>query len=97
VLLIRGGTVVGSLGMRRADVLVHGERIAAVGEDLEAGSAKTFNAGGAYVIPGGIDVHTHFALPVGAVTSADDFESGTIACGVRWHDLRGRRRRSAPS
>ena len=41
------------------------------------------DAGGAYVVPGGIDVHTHLALPVGAVTSADDFESGTLAaaCG----------------
>ena len=41
------------------------------------------DASGAYVVPGAIDVHTHFDLPVGAVRSADDFESGTIsaACG----------------
>jgi len=83
VLLVRGGTVVGPDGSRRADVLVDGERIVAVGESLDAGGAEVVDAGGAYVIPGGIDVHTHFALPVGAVTSADDFESGTIAaaCG----------------
>jgi imidazolonepropionase-like amidohydrolase len=37
------------------------------------------DVGGAYVIPGAIDVHTHMALPVGAVRSADDFESGTLA------------------
>jgi dihydropyrimidinase len=84
VLLIRGGTVVSPSGSRRADVLVDGERIAAIGEQLDAPpAAEVVDAGGAYVIPGGIDVHTHFALPVGAVTSADDFESGTLAaaCG----------------
>ena len=82
-LLIRGGTVVSAEGARRADVLVDGVRIAAVGEGLDASGAEVVDAGGAYVIPGGIDVHTHFELPVGAVTSADDFESGTMAaaCG----------------
>jgi dihydropyrimidinase len=84
VLLIRGGTVVSPEGSRRADVLVHGELIAAVRAEIDSPpGAEVIDAGGAFVIPGGIDVHTHFALPVGAVTSADDFESGTIAaaCG----------------
>ncbi len=82
-LLLRGGTVVDAGGTRRADVLVRGERIVAVGADLDAGDADVVDAGGAYVIPGAIDVHTHFALPVGAVTSADDFTSGSLAaaCG----------------
>jgi dihydropyrimidinase len=82
-LLLRGGTVVDPAGTRRADVLVRDERIVAVGAGLDAPDAEVVDAGGAYVIPGGIDVHTHFALPVGAVTSADDFESGTTAaaCG----------------
>jgi dihydropyrimidinase len=82
-LVLRGGTVVDAAGSRRADVLVDDERIVAVGPDLEAAGAEVVDAGGAYVIPGGIDVHTHLALPVGAVTSADDFESGTraAACG----------------
>ena len=81
--LVRGGTVVDATGTRRADVLVGDGRIVAVEPDLEADGADVIDAGGAYVIPGGIDVHTHFALPVGAVTSADDFESGTLAaaCG----------------
>ncbi len=88
-LLLRGGTVIGADGSRRADVLIRDERIAGVGADLDAFDAfdafdvEVVDAGGAYVIPGGIDVHTHFALPVGAVISADDFESGTLAaaCG----------------
>lgn len=83
-MLIRGGTVIDGRGMRRADVLIEGERIAAVGPDLDVPSAgDIIDAAGAYVIPGAIDVHTHFALPVGSVRSADDFTSGTIAaaCG----------------
>lgn len=82
-LLVRGGTLVDAAGPHRADVLVRDGRIAAVGADLGAAGGEVVDAGGAYVIPGAIDVHTHFALPVGAVTSADDFESGTLAaaCG----------------
>ena len=85
-LVVRGGTVVDGSGTRRADVLVRGGRIVAVEEGIAVGGAlgaDVVDAGGAYVVPGGIDVHTHFALPVGAVTSADDFESGTLAaaCG----------------
>jgi dihydropyrimidinase len=83
MLLIRGGTVVNADGQRRADVLIDGERIADVGADLEAGRAEVVDAGGALVIPGGIDVHTHLDLQVGEVRSADDFETGTLAaaCG----------------
>ncbi len=82
-MLIRGGTVIDADGMRRADVLIEGEAIAAVGEHLVTDDAGVYDASGAFVMPGAIDVHTHFALPVGAVRSADDFTSGTIAaaCG----------------
>jgi dihydropyrimidinase len=82
-LVVRGGTVVDPSGTRRADVLVRDGRIVAVEPAITVDDADVVDAGGAYVVPGGIDVHTHFALPVGAVTSADDFESGTLAaaCG----------------
>lgn len=82
-MLVRGGTVVDADGERRADVLLRGETIAAVGPDLDADGEEVVDAGGAYVVPGAVDVHTHLALPVGAVTSADDFGSGTVAaaCG----------------
>jgi dihydropyrimidinase len=82
-LVVRGGTVVDAAGARQADVLVRGGAIAAVEPELAVDGAEVVDAGGAYVVPGGVDVHTHFALPVGSVTSADDFESGTLAaaCG----------------
>jgi dihydropyrimidinase len=82
-LLVAGGTLVDGSGTRSGDVLVEDGRIAAVGADLSADGATVVDASGALVIPGGIDVHTHFDLPVGAVRSADDFESGTVAaaCG----------------
>ena len=82
-LVVRGGTVVDGAGTRRADVLVRAGRVVAVESGIAVAGADVVDAGGGYVIPGGIDVHTHFALPVGAVTSADDFESGTraAACG----------------
>jgi dihydropyrimidinase len=83
VLLIEGGMLVDEAGARPGDVLIDGERIAAVGPNLDAPGAEVMDAGGALVIPGGVDVHTHLDLPVGAVRSADDFESGTVAaaCG----------------
>ena len=82
-LVVRGGTVVDPSGTRRADVLVHDGLIVAVEPAIAVDGADVMDAGGAFVVPGGIDVHTHLALPVGAVTSADDFESGTLAaaCG----------------
>jgi dihydropyrimidinase len=83
VLLIRGGTLVDQTGERPGDVLIEGERIAAVGEGLTAAGADVVDASGSLVIPGAIDVHTHFDLTVGRARSADDFRSGTTAaaCG----------------
>src|SRR5678815_2048497 len=63
----------------RADVLVEDEKIAMIGKGLKAGGAKTINATGKYVIPGGIDVHTHMELPFGGTFASDDFETGTVA------------------
>ena len=79
-LLIRGGTVVNADTGRRADVLVEGEAIAAVGENLEAPTgAEIVDAGGALVMPGGVDPHTHMELLFMGSVSADDFEWGTKA------------------
>src|SRR3712207_6447304 len=79
-LLIRGGTVVNADASRRADVLVEGETIAAVGESLDVPTgAEIVDAGGALVMPGGIDPHTHMELLFMGTVSADDFEWGTKA------------------
>jgi dihydropyrimidinase len=77
--LIRHGTVVTAAGASVADVLIEGERIAQVGPRLDATADATYDAAGKYVIPGGIDVHTHLDMPLGDIVTADDFESGTIA------------------
>ena len=78
-LLIRGGEVVTASDRYVADVLVEGETIAAIGKDLAVKADRTIEAKGLFVIPGGIDVHTHMELPFGGTTASDDFETGTIA------------------
>jgi dihydropyrimidinase len=82
--LITGGTVVSATGAQAMDVLLDGETIAAViapGTDaLGAITAdEVVDATGLYVLPGGIDAHTHMEMPFGGTQSADTFETGTIA------------------
>jgi len=79
-LLIRGGTVVNADRRVRADVLVENGVIAAVGADIEApGGAEVVDAGGQYVMPGGIDPHTHMQLPFMGTVASEDFYTGTAA------------------
>jgi dihydropyrimidinase len=79
-ILIRGGTVVTADLSQRADVLTDGGKIVAVGESLEApDGAEVIDAGGAYVLPGGIDPHTHMELPFMGTVASEDFFSGTTA------------------
>lgn len=81
--VIRGGTVVTADGERKADVLVVGEQIAAVGPDLEApAGAEVLDASGAYVMPGGIDPHTHMELPFMGTVASEDFFTGTSAAAA---------------
>lgn len=77
--IIRNGTVVTASESYPADVLIDGETIVAVGHDLEAGGARVLDASGRHVLPGGIDVHTHLDMPLGNISSSDDFTSGQIA------------------
>jgi dihydropyrimidinase len=63
-LLIHGGTVVNHDHSRRADVLIDGETIVAIGSALDApAGTEIIDAGGACVMPGGIDPHTHLEMP----------------------------------
>src|SRR5690349_22721268 len=78
--LISGGTIVTAVDQYRGDVLIEDEKIAVVGTSLaDIDADKKIDATGKYVLPGGIDVHTHLDMPFGGTTSADDFESGTTA------------------
>ena len=77
--LLRGGSIVSGQGVRRADVLLEGEKIAAVGPDLPAGDAAVVDCGGKLLFPGFIDGHTHFDLEVAGTITADDFATGTRA------------------
>jgi len=78
--LIQGGTVVTASDTYASDIGIADGRIAAIAADLPRESARNvLSAKDAYVMPGGIDVHTHLDMPFGGTTSADDFESGTIA------------------
>ena len=84
--LITGGTVVSASGMSVADVLIDGEKIAALLDpgstalgDVAASADRLIDATGRYVIPGGVDGHTHMEMPFGGTTASDTFETGTRA------------------
>ena len=78
--VIKGGTVVTADRTWKADVLIEGETIKQIGEDLKGD--KYIDASGAYVIPGGIDPHTHLEMPFMGTTAAETFESGTFAAAA---------------
>ena len=85
--LITGGTVVNATGTTEADVLIDGETVVGVlapgstllGHDLAGAVDRRIDASGKYVIPGGIDAHTHMEMPFGGTTASDTFETGTRA------------------
>src|SRR5690242_470649 len=78
--VIRNATVVTATDTYRADVGISGDRVSAVAAQLSAENAtRVIDATSLLLIPGGIDVHTHLDMPFGGTTSADDFETGTIA------------------
>ncbi|USK35471.1 dihydropyrimidinase [Bacillus sp. F19] len=77
--LIKNGIIVTAADTYKADILVEGEQIAAIGCNLPEENAEIVDAKGCYVFPGGIDPHTHLDMPFGGTVTKDDFESGTMA------------------
>lgn len=78
-LLIENGRVITAVDDYHADVFVEHEMVSVIGEKLTMEADTVIDADGKYVIPGGIDPHTHLDMPFGGTVSADDFETGTRA------------------
>lgn len=82
-LLIKNGTIVTACDTYKADVLIDNEKIIEIGMDIKRDDCEIIDAGDKYLVPGGIDVHTHLNLHSGTVVAKDDFYTGTVAaaCG----------------
>ncbi|RDI50874.1 dihydropyrimidinase [Nocardia mexicana] len=86
-ILVRGGTVVSATGSQPLDVIIDGDTVAAVlrpgsavlGADPAASVDTVIEAAGKYVLPGGVDGHTHMQMPFGGTEASDTFETGTRA------------------
>ena len=77
-LLIKNGRIITAEQDYIADIFIEKDKITTIGLSLNINADKVIDAKGKYVIPGGIDVHTHLDMPFGGTTSSDDFETGTI-------------------
>ncbi len=77
--LLKNGTIVSGSGIKKADILIEGEKIAKIATELTDSEAEEINVEGKLLFPGFIDGHTHFDLEVAGTVTADDFESGTKA------------------
>lgn len=77
--LFKGGTIISGDGMKQLDILVKGEKILAVGENMVFQDAEIEDVRGKYLFPGFIDAHTHMALEVSNTITADRFDTGTKA------------------
>jgi dihydropyrimidinase len=77
--LIKGGRVITAADDYVGDVYVENERISLIGESLDVEADKVIDASGKYVLPGGVDPHTHLDMPFGGTITIDDVESGQTA------------------
>ena len=81
-LVIRGGTVVTASDTYRGDIAVTDGRIEQIAADIDIHAEQVVDASGCYVMPGGVDGHTHIDLPYRGVVTCDDFTSGTRAAAA---------------
>jgi dihydropyrimidinase len=78
-LLIKNGRIITADQDYFSDIFIEKEKITRIADTITTNADRMIDAKGKYVIPGGIDVHTHLDMPMGEISSSDDFESGTIA------------------
>lgn len=78
-IVIKNGQIVTASDNYVADILIENDIITMIGKNINVPADRVIDAAGRYVIPGGIDAHTHLDMPFGGTMSADDFETGTIA------------------
>ena len=78
-LLIKNGRVITAVDDYKGDIFVESEQVNLIGKNLDVKADRVIDAQGKYVIPGGIDPHTHLDMPFAGTVSADDFETGTRA------------------
>lgn len=81
--IVANGTIVTAVSTFEADILIEDGKIAQIGRELRVADAEQIDAGGRYVFPGAIDVHTHIDTPFGKYTTVDDWRAATVAaaCG----------------
>src|SRR3954465_7058197 len=77
--LIKGGRIVTAADDYVADVFIEGERVTLIGEEPDVEADRVIDATGKYLLPGGVDPHTHLDMPFGGTTTIDDVESGQTA------------------
>src|SRR5215213_3424566 len=77
--LMKGGRVITAADDYVGDVFIENERISLIGESLDVDADKVIDASGKYVLPGGVDPHTHLDMPFGGTVTIDDVESGQTA------------------
>jgi dihydropyrimidinase len=77
--LIRNGRIITAEQDYVADIFIEKEKVTTIGAGLKAEAGTVIDAAGEYVIPGGVDVHTHMDMPFGGTVSSDDFGTGTRA------------------
>jgi len=77
--LIKNGRIITASDDQVADIFIEGEKISAIGKNLNINADKTIDASGKLIFPGGIDPHVHFDLPFMGTYSTDDYETGSAA------------------
>lgn len=77
--IIKNGRIITAEHDYIGDIFIEDDKITLIGEHIDIMVDITIDARGRYVIPGGIDVHTHLDMPFGGTNSCDDFETGTRA------------------